>query len=57
MELEATLARSASPDPDSVRRLFARSLDDGVSLGLGERREGGSILFAFPVAVVVAHKP
>jgi SAM-dependent methyltransferase len=56
MEVEAILARSASPDPDAVRELFSNALDDGVSLGLAERREGDKIVFAFPVSVVVARK-
>ncbi len=56
MELEALLARSAAPDPDAVRELFAAAVDGGAGLGIGERRENGAIRFEFPVAIVTGDR-
>ena len=57
-ELEGLLERSF-PDPGDVgeiRRMFADSLaDDG--LGLGTRRKGDTIRFAYPVVIAVSSKP
>jgi hypothetical protein len=56
--VEGMLSRSF-PDPggaDAVRRLFEDTLaDDG--LGLGARRVGDEIRFAYPVAILVASRP
>lgn len=54
-ELEALLARSFPKpgDADEIRRLFAASLANDA-LGIGTRRVGDSILYGFPVAVLVA---
>jgi len=57
MELEALLARSASPDPDAVRRMYAAAIDDGLALGVGERREDGAVRFEFPIAIVAGDRP
>jgi ubiquinone/menaquinone biosynthesis C-methylase UbiE len=58
MPLEALLAASF-PNPgdgDRVRQTFADDL--GVDrLGLGARRRDGDIHFAFPIVVIVGHKP
>jgi SAM-dependent methyltransferase len=55
VELEGVLERSfpVAGGAEEVRRMFAESLaDDG--LGVGARREGGEIHFAFPIAVLAA---
>jgi SAM-dependent methyltransferase len=56
-DVEGMLSRSF-PGPggaDAVRRLFEETLaDDG--LGLGARRVGDSIRFAYPVAILVARR-
>jgi SAM-dependent methyltransferase len=57
MELEALLARSASPDPDAVRSLYERAIEGGASLGIGERREGDGVRFEFPIAVLIGRAP
>jgi SAM-dependent methyltransferase len=57
MELEALLGRSASPDPDEVRAIYARALDGGETLGIGERREDGRVRFEFPIAVLTGERP
>ena len=57
MELEALLERSASPDPDAVREIYARAMDAGQTLGIGERREAGRVRFEFPIAVLSAERP
>jgi SAM-dependent methyltransferase len=57
MELEALLARSASPDPDAVRETYARAIDGGQTLGIGERREDDQMRFEFPIAVLSAERP
>jgi SAM-dependent methyltransferase len=57
-DVEGMLSRSF-PEPggaDAVRRLFADTLDDD-GLGLGARRVGDSIRFAYPVAILVARRP
>ena len=54
-DLEGLLERSfpASGDADRIRQMFVDSLaDDG--LGLGTRRRGDAIVFAYPVAILVA---
>jgi SAM-dependent methyltransferase len=54
-ELEGLLARSfpAPGDADRIRRMFVDSLaDDG--LGMGTRRHGDRIVFAYPVAMLIA---
>jgi ubiquinone/menaquinone biosynthesis C-methylase UbiE len=58
MALEALLAASfPNPgDADRIRQTFADDL--GVDrLGLGARRRDGDIHFAFPIVVIVGHKP
>ncbi len=55
MELDALLARSASPHPHAVRERFEAALD-GESLGLGEERVDGAVRFAYPIAVVVGER-
>jgi SAM-dependent methyltransferase len=57
MELEALLARSASPDPDAVRAIYDRAIDGDRALGIGERREGGQVRFEFPIAVIAGRAP
>ena len=57
MELESLLARSAAPDPDAVRAIFDAAIDDGRSLGIGERREEGRVRFEFPIAIVTGDRP
>jgi SAM-dependent methyltransferase len=55
VDLEGVLSRSfpAPGDVDVIRRMFVDSLaDDG--LGLGTRREGDRILFAYRVAMLAA---
>ena len=54
-ELEGVLARSfpAAGDADRIREMFRAAVaDDG--LGLGVRRVGGEIRFAYPVAILAA---
>ena len=57
-DVEGMLSRSF-PEPggaDAVRRIFEETLaDDG--LGLGARRVGDQIRFAYPVAILVARRP
>src|SRR3989442_13282427 len=56
-ELEGLLERSF-PEPgdeEKIRRMFIESLD-GDGLGLGTRRRGETIVFAYPVAVLAAIK-
>ena len=56
-EVEGVLTRSfPNPgDADVIRRMFVDSLaDDG--LGLGTRRRGSEIRFAYPVAILVAER-
>jgi len=58
MELETILAASfPNPgDADKVRRLFRDDL--GVDrLGLGATERDGSIVYAYPIAVIVGEKP
>jgi SAM-dependent methyltransferase len=57
MELEALLSRSASPDPDEVRAIYARAIDEGQTLGIGERREGDRVRFEFPIVVLSGERP
>jgi SAM-dependent methyltransferase len=57
MELEALLERSAARDPDAVRAIYERAIDGGEGLGIGERREDGSIRFEFPIAVITGRAP
>ncbi len=56
MELEALLARSAAPDPDAVREAFTAAIDDGLRMGIDERREDGAIRFEFAVAIVTGDR-
>src|SRR6266849_6027050 len=54
-DLEGLLERSF-PEPgdaERIRQMFVDSLD-GDGLGLGTRRRGDQIVFAYPVAVLVA---
>ena len=57
LELDAQLARSFSPahpeDEREVRRMFIESLADD-RLGVGTRRSGDRIEYAFPLAVLVS---
>jgi SAM-dependent methyltransferase len=56
-EVEGLLQRSF-PDPGNdakIREMFRASLDDD-RLGVGARRDGDTIRFAYPVAVLVADK-
>jgi len=56
-ELEGLLERSF-PEPgdaERIRQMFVESLD-GDGLGLGTRRRGETIVFAYPVAVLAAIK-
>jgi SAM-dependent methyltransferase len=53
IELESLLARSAAADPEDVRAHFDRAITTGETIGLGERREHGTIRFEFPVIVAV----
>jgi len=58
LELEEQLARSfpARPeDADEFRRILAAAVDDD-RLGVGARRNGDRIEYAFPVAVLVARR-
>jgi len=57
MELEALLARSASPDPKAVRALYASAIAGDAALGIGERREGDQVHFEFPIAVLTGERP
>src|SRR5439155_26672014 len=54
-ELEGLLGRSfpAPGDAERVRRMLIDSLEDD-GLGLGTRRRGDRVVFAYPVAVLVA---
>ena len=57
-ELEGLLERSF-PDPGDVAE-FRRTFDDSLAndgLGLGTRREGERIRFAYPVTIAVSSKP
>lgn len=56
-ELESLLGRSfpLPGDADRIRDIFAASLDDD-RLGIPMSREGGRLLYAYPVAVLVADK-
>jgi SAM-dependent methyltransferase len=56
-ELEGLLERSfpGPGDADVIRRLFVDSLA-GDSLGMRTRRRGEQILFAYPVAVLIAER-
>src|SRR5947209_1525882 len=56
-ELEGLLERSfpAPGDAERIRQMFVESLD-GDGLGLGTRRRGETIVFAYPVAVLAAIK-
>ena len=56
MELDALLARSASPDPDAVRAIYDAAIGGRQPLGIGERREGGRVRFAFPISVVTGDR-
>jgi SAM-dependent methyltransferase len=56
MELEALLARSAPPDADAVRAIYAAAIDGRQGLGIAERREGDRVRFEFPIAVVAADR-
>ena len=56
MELDALLARSASPDPDGVRAIYAAAIDDGQGLGIGERRQGDRVRFEFPISLVAGDR-
>jgi SAM-dependent methyltransferase len=58
LELEAYLERSfpAPGDEPRIRRMFEEAAaDDGF--GLDVRRRGDRILFAFPIAILVATRP
>lgn len=46
--LDAVLANSHGPDHDGVRARFEASLD-GHGLGVGARRQGGDIVFDYPL--------
>jgi SAM-dependent methyltransferase len=54
-DLEGLLERSfpAPGDADRIRLMFLDSLDDD-GLGMGTRRHGDRIVFAYPVAILVA---
>jgi SAM-dependent methyltransferase len=56
-ELEALLKRSFPKpgDDDEIRRRFVASLEDDA-LGIGTRRVGNEIHYAFPVAVLAARR-
>jgi SAM-dependent methyltransferase len=57
-ELELVLQRSFPKpgDADNIRRLFVDDL--GVNrLGLGVHRKDGGIHFAYPIVILVGHKP
>ncbi len=58
-ELEQILRRSASPNPAGVRMRFERAIDDQAThgLGLGERRDGTTVRFEFPVNVLAGQCP
>ncbi len=58
VDLDGVLARSF-PDPGhvgTIREMFARAVEDD-GMGLGTRRVGHDIRFAYSVAVLVADKP
>jgi SAM-dependent methyltransferase len=57
-DLDVVLARSFPNPGDEVeiRRLFAASVEDD-GLGLGTRRKGEAIRFAYPVVIAVAATP
>jgi ubiquinone/menaquinone biosynthesis C-methylase UbiE len=58
LEFEAQLARSFpanAADADELRRVFAASLEDD-RLGVGARRVGDRIEYAFPLAVLVSRR-
>ncbi len=57
MELHALLARSDAPDDDEVRAHYDRAIDEGHSLGVGERRDAGEVRFEFPIAIVTGDVP
>jgi hypothetical protein len=53
------LLQGSFPDPGDdakIREMFRASLEDD-RLGVGARRDGDTIRFAYPVAVLVADKP
>jgi SAM-dependent methyltransferase len=56
-DLESLLARSfPNPgDDEEIRRRFRRSVEDD-SLGIAARREGGLIIYGYPVAILVADR-
>ena len=56
-ELEGLLARSfpGPGDADRIREIFAASLEDD-RLGIPIRRDGASIRYAYPIAVLVAER-
>jgi len=57
VEVEALLGRSASPDPDEVRRLLAAEADAGGG-PLGVRRDTeGQLRFAYPAVIVTGRLP
>jgi ubiquinone/menaquinone biosynthesis C-methylase UbiE len=57
-EVEDLLQRSfPNPgDADKIRQMFVEALDDD-GLGMGVRRQGDKIRFAYPIAVLVAEAP
>lgn len=55
-ELEALLARSASPEPQRVRELFQVAVD-GRRMGVSERSEDGRIRFEYPISIHVGRRP
>lgn len=55
MELDALLARSASPHPHAVREQFEAAIA-GEPLELGEEQVDGVVRFAYPIAVVVGER-
>ena len=57
-ELEGLITRSfPNPgDDETLRRIFRVSVD-GDTLGIGARRDGDTIRYGYPVAVLVADKP
>ncbi len=57
VELHDLLARSSAPDDDAVRAHYDRAIDEGHSLGVGERRHGGDVRFEFPIAIVTGDLP
>ncbi len=57
VELHALLARSSAPDDDAVHAHYDRAIDEGQSLGVGERRDGEDVRFEFPIAIVTGDLP